>query len=75
MPVRPRAPTRAHLHQAAHTLHAGAIVGLLSHRDPDVRYAAVVTLRHLDKAALTMHAGAIVNVLADSDDECAAWLW
>lgn len=62
------------LEQAALTLHAGAIVGLLSHPVPNVRSVAMKTLRQLDQAALTPLAGAIVGLLADPDVRCEATL-
>ncbi len=55
------------IEQAALTLHAGAIVRLLSHPVPDVCYAAMVTLSYLDQRTQILHAGAIVAWFADPD--------
>ena len=56
-----------HRKQAALTLHAGAIVGLLADADDDLRHEAAVTPGKLTQAALTLHADAIVHVLADDN--------
>ena len=53
--------------QAAMTLHAGAIVGMLADANARVRLAAAEILGKLVQSALAVHTGAIVGVLADAN--------